>query len=267
MWEDYALTPSEILSRDIVEPEWVVKGMIPRGNMVIWAGGEGAGKSYTMYNLTYAIGCGKPFLGHATNPSRVVYFDEENSEPDFLKYNQWAWRAHGAIDPNLLTSIRLEHYSLLNGWHGAMRAIIKEHKPDLVIIDTATPAFHLQDENDNAEANRVIIELRRIRGELAPRATFIVLKHERQRDERGHRRTIRGAKTWLGAFDQVIYHVVAPGARRRKDGTRMTVIEPDKLRAFGLSYRIGIDPCFDGPERNTLILNTFQPREGKGSDD
>ena len=254
------MLPSEVLLTELVEPEWVVHSVLPRGNMVILAGEPGAGKSYLMYYLAYAIATNKPFLGYPTTPTKVLYFDEENGDPDFLKYNQWAWRAHGAPEPSTLDStLRLEHFSLLHGWIGPMRLIMKVFKPGLVIVDTATPAFHLADENDNAEANRVISELRKIRQDACPGATVIVLKHEKQRDDVQHRRTIRGAKTWLGAFDQVLYHSKTRGAPK-KDGTRRTVLEPDKLRAFGLRHPIGIDPCFESVDRKALILNPYSPK-------
>lgn len=248
--------PSEINTRELITPTWIVKDMFPRGTMIIIAGEAGAGKSYLMYNLAYAIAAGKDFLGHPTVPTRVVYFDEENAEPDFLQYNQWAWTAAGCQD---LTEtdrwLDIQHYALLSAWKKPMARCIKDFKPGLVIVDTATPAFHIQDENDNAEASRAIQALRQVR-ELAgdKDLTFIILKHERQRDEQGHRRTIRGAKVWLGAVDQVLYHTIAPGARRRVDGTRKTRLEPDKLRAYALDHVIAIDPLKVTGPPNSLIL-------------
>lgn len=248
--------PSEIVSRDLIEPKWIVKDMIPRGTMIVLAGEAGAGKSYLMYNLTYALPTGRSFLGHATVPTRVLYFDEENAEPDFLQYNQWAWAANGCPDLAVADEwVQIEHYKLLTAWKEPMARAVKEFKPGLVIIDTATPALHIQDENDNSEASRAIQSLRQIR-EVAgdPDLTFIILKHERQRDEAGHRRTIRGAKVWLGAVDQVLYHVIAPGAKRRRDGTRKTRLEPDKLRAFALDHVIAIDPKKIKGSPTSLIL-------------
>jgi hypothetical protein len=59
---------------------------------------------------------------------------------------------------------------------------------------------------------------------------------------------------WLGAVDQVLYHVIAPGAKRRKDGTRKTRLEPDKLRAFALDHVIAIDPIKVKGHPTSLIL-------------
>src|SRR5438034_431799 len=89
------MRPSEVLTSKPIEPEWIVRDMIPQQTLVILAGEAGAGKSYLMYSLAYAVVTGRPFLGHSTMPTRVLYFDEENAEPDFLQYNQWAWAALG----------------------------------------------------------------------------------------------------------------------------------------------------------------------------
>jgi RecA-family ATPase len=253
------MLPSTILTRRTIEPDWVVHNMLPRGTMVILAGQAGAGKSTLCYALAYAVAMGVPFLDHATTATKVLYFDEENGEPDFLQYNQWAWAGLGCPDPELLDQrLRLEHFSLVAGWKETMAKAIKEHKPGLVIIDTATPAFHIKDENDNSEATRTMQVLRHLRL-LGDNTTFLVLKHEKHQDDHLSQstRTIRGAKAWLGSFDQVLYHVIAPGAKRRRDGTRITRLEPDKLRAFALKHKIRIDPSWTAGEPKGLILNAF----------
>ena len=265
------MKPSSVLTRHVIEPEWIVKDMLPRGTMVVLAGEAGAGKSFLSYSLAYAAALGVPFLGLPTAPTKVLYFDEENGEPDFLQYNQWAWAALGCPDVSIIDErLRLEHNSLVGGWKMTMRAALREHQPGLVIVDTTTPAFHIQEENDNAEASRVIRELRQMRHDYAsPSMTYLLLKHEKQRDDTSHRRTIRGAKSWLGAVDQTLYHVIPRGARRRKDGLRRTQLEPDKLRAFALRSRLSIEPEWSETTPKGLILNARIVEEytGKVVDD
>ena len=246
--------PIDVLTSEIIEPQWIVKDMIPREAAIILAGEAGAGKSYLMYSMAYAIVTGRQFLGHDTVPTKILYFDEENAEADFRQYNQWAWAALGCPSiQGFNDQLRLEHFALLSGWRGIMTQIVKEFQPGLVIIDTATSAFNLVDENDNAEAQRTITDLRRIQELVVPKPTLVVLKHEKQRDEITHRRTIRGAKVWLGSFDQVLYHSVADG-RPRKDGLRRTKLHPDKLRAFALRHDIKINPRFSEDTPKGLIL-------------
>lgn len=259
------MKPSEILTREVIKPAWIVKDMFSKGTMVCLAGEAGAGKSYLMYHLMYCIASRRPFLGHATVPTRISYFDEENGTPDFLQYNQWAWAAQDCPEMTMLDEmISIQHRQLGSGWKMATRKELRAHRPGLVIFDTATPCFSILDENDNGKAQEITRELGQIRKEFGdPECTFIILKHEKQRDDTQHRRTIRGAKAWLGAVDQVIYHVIAPGAKRRKDGTRKTRLEPDKLRAFALDHTIEIDPEKSEGIPKSLILRA-KPIYGKG---
>jgi len=251
------MKPSKILAQQAVEPRWLARDLLPRGNTTILAGEAGAGKSFLSYTLAYCVATGLPFLGHQTIPTNVLYFDEENGEPDFLQYNNWVWA--GLNFPPLETldqRLRIEHGTLVTGWRERMLAIMEEHQPGLVVIDTATPAFAIKDENDNGEANEVMRRLRQFRRQVGQETTFLILKHEKMNDEIGHRRTIRGAKAWLGAADQVLYHVVARG-RRRRDGLRKTKLVPDKIRAFGLRHALLLDPSWSGTQPKGLILNAY----------
>jgi RecA-family ATPase len=248
------MQPSKILLRQAVEPNWIVKDMLPRNTSVLLAGEAGAGKSFLSYTLAYCVAAGLPFLGHQTFPTNVLYFDEENGEPDFLQYNRWVWAGLGCPSVELLDQrLRIEHGSLTAGWKNVMSGAIKDWRAGLVIIDTATPAFGIKDENDNAEANE-IMRLLRLYRRAGSDTTFLILKHEKMNDDVSHRRTIRGAKAWLGAADQVLYHVVGRG-RRRKDGLRKTRLIPDKMRAFGLRQPLVLDPQWREGEAKGLILN------------
>ena len=254
------MKPSDVLSTKIVEPAWIVENFLPEDYMVIVAGEAGAGKSVLMYNLAYAVASGQPFLGFKTVQHKVLYFDEENSLPDFAMYNQWAWSGLGQPDvAQLDQNLRLEHFALTKGWVEAMRTAIFAHQPGLVIVDTASAAFHMKDENDNAEAARVINQLRAMK---PMNTTFIILKHERQRDEEQHRRTIRGAKVWLGSFDYVLYHAIAPRAKRRANGLRLTVLEPGKVRGnLAQVPRLVLDPSFTETEPKGLMFKVSSGRE------
>lgn len=249
------MKPSQIVGKTAVEPHWIIKDLLPRGTTTILAGEAGAGKSFLSYCIAYSVSIGLPVLGHTTVPTKVLYFDEENGEPDFIQYNQWVWAGLGQPDFGLLdTNLRIEHGILVTGWQERMLMLMEEHRPGLVVIDTATPCFSVKDENDNAEANEIMRKLRHFRQSIGQETTFLILKHERMRDDVGHRRTIRGAKVWLGAADQVIFHVIARG-RRRADGLRKTKLVPDKMRAFGLRQTLLLDPQWRDSDPKGLIIN------------
>jgi hypothetical protein len=241
----------DVLTQPIQEPHWLVHGMFMRGTLVVLAGEPGVGKSTLSYYLAFAVAAGVPFLGHTTTPTRVLYIDEENSRPDLIRYASRVWR--GLNKPSV-ESVRLEHFSLPPRWQPELLRLVRDWAPGLIIIDTASSALHLTDENDNAEASRAIHMLRQAQTTAGDETTLLVLKHERQRDDIGHRRTIRGAKTWLGQADAVFYHVFPQGSRERNDGLRKTQLEQDKLRSYGLDCPIEIIPSWTDASRSGLIL-------------
>jgi RecA-family ATPase len=248
---------SKVLLEDQEEPDWVIEGLLARGTTTVLAGEAGAGKSFLCYTAAYCIAASQPFLGMKTSPTKVLYFDEENGEPDFRKYNRWVWHGLGCPEiPELEARLRIEHGSLITGWRERVLSIMEDHQPGLVIFDTATPCFSIKDENDNAEANEVMRYLRQCRKIIGQETAFLILKHEKMRDDVSHRRTIRGAKAWLGGTDQVMFHTVARG-RRRKDGLRKTQLLPDKMRAYGLRQSLLLDPAWTDPEHKGLIINAY----------
>jgi hypothetical protein len=125
-------------------------------------------------------------------------------------------------------------------------ALARDWHPGIIYIDTATSALAIADENDNAEAQRAIQHLRHIMADCPTHPAIVVLKHAKyqnaggKRGEAPARRTVRGAKAWLSAVDQTMYHI-ALGAGR-PSGYRPTVLVPDKRRAFGLLAPIRITP-------------------------
>lgn len=243
----------EILAQEDQPPDWLVADMFCQGSMVVLAGEPGVGKSVVSYTLAVATAAGIPFLGRRTALGHVLYFDEENALPDVRQYLKWAWRGLGqpAIEP-IAERLHLEHFSLAHAdtkrWEH-MESLATEFAPHLIVFDTVTPACRITDENDNSEASRAIARLRRVQRVAGPQCTLILLKHAKVTHEKDARRTIRGAKAWLGECDAVIYHSASAG-RRRKDGLRMSRLEADKVRAFGLREPIAIDPSWTGDEHS-----------------
>lgn len=243
----------------VVEPNWIVEGMVPAGTIVLIAGDAGVGKSVMNLSEALHIALGRPFLGHATRQQRVLYFDEENSRPDVLAYLQQLWIGMDYPDPGLIAeTCHVEHFSLgRRDWPHVLEQMAREYRPGIIYLDTATSALHVLDENDNAEAQHALQEIRRIMAATGYPAVKI-LKHAKFQTGGGHggpqiRRTIRGAKAWLGAVDQVLYHIRRQG-RPRKDGLNNTLLIPDKSRAFGLKRNILITPSYTDTVPKGLIL-------------
>ena len=248
-----------ILTMEVLEPQWIVEGMIPAGTVVLVAGDAGIGKSVMNLAEGLHIALGRPFLGHGTRQTRVLYFDEENSKPDVSAYLQQLWIGLGQPDPALVAEwFQIEHYSLGTAkWKERMTMMAQEFRPGIIYVDTATSALAVDEENDNAEAQRVVQGLRHVMRDTGTNPAMKILKHAKYQSGGGHgdaRRTIRGAKAWLGAVDQTMYHIASSAGRPRKDGLRMTILVPDKSRAYGLKQCIRVIPSFTETTPKGLIL-------------
>lgn len=251
---------NEVLNSPDKPPTWLVRDTLAAGNMIILAGEPGVGKSILAYTLAMAVATGEPFLGRQTTQGPVLYYDEENSLPDMKEYLRWVWR--GLEKPSLFDALRanlsLAHFELAAAGprrYDYMRDLAADRHPSLIILDTASPVCNIQQENDNAEAGRAIVQLRRVQAASGPGATMLILKHEKLDREPGMHRTIRGAKTWLGELDAVLFHVADRG-RPRKDGLRPSAIEPDKVRAFGLRETLHLQPIWTADKGLKLTVKS-----------
>lgn len=234
--------PFDVMVRKpLTDPPWVVRGILPRQSFAILAGEPSAGKTTLAQHLSMCAAGGHAFLGtYAVEPTRVLYIDEENGLLDVERYWQSMWRGLGCPDPDAIAaSLRIEHFSISAAWDRDLTALAKDYQPGLIVIDTATPTMQIIDENDNAEASRKIQLLRRVQRAANNDTTLLVLKHEKTRDDKTHRRTVRGAKTWIGQVDIVMYLSFGRGGSGKM---KKTYLRADKPRAFGLDHVVQITP-------------------------
>lgn len=207
------------------------------------AGLAGIGKSMFCYALANSLATATRLLDGASPPYRVLYFDEENGRADLSAYARWTWRGLGSPPRDMLESnLRIESRTLSgsNAWNVTLRQLASEFKPDLMILDTTTPACHIKDENDNAEASAASQQVRLAMDASGPNTATFLLKHLRV-DTKTGKVDVRGAKHWKGAVDGIWYHLFCSGPKRA-DGWRNTFIRPEKSRAYGLHHDIVIRP-------------------------
>lgn len=71
----------EFIAVDDDEREWVVPGLLERGDRLVWTGFEGLGKSMFIRQLAVTVAAGlDPFMLAEMDPRRVLLIDCENSE-------------------------------------------------------------------------------------------------------------------------------------------------------------------------------------------
>jgi hypothetical protein len=96
----------ELLTMNVPAIEWFVDGLIAPG-LTLLAAPPKQGKSYLALQMLMCVAAGKPFLGRATRPVKVCYFDLEEWHALLLKRVAPIRRAHD-IPNDVPMRIRLE---------------------------------------------------------------------------------------------------------------------------------------------------------------
>jgi len=252
---------ADLLTKTPPDPEWLIEKMIHKHQFVVAAGDAGVGKSFFWYTAAFGIVLGSHFLlNRQCAQGPVLYFDDENSLPDLRDYLLKIWWAYGCPDPELIgANLIIEHFMLSkagDAWPGYMSACISKVQPCLVVVDTVTTALSVEDENDNAEASRIVRSLRRCMAQGRPDASLLAMKHAK--DGR-----VRGAKAWEGMPDQVLVQSRLVG-KQRADGYHNSKIESTKRRTFGLREALKIIPV-NGGSAISLKSEPLQVKQKKGT--
>lgn len=73
------ITACDLMHKEFTAPRWVVDGLIGPG-LTVMAGKPKHGKSWLALELAWAISCGQPIDGRATNQGNVLYLALEDTE-------------------------------------------------------------------------------------------------------------------------------------------------------------------------------------------
>lgn len=120
--------------------EWVIPGLLEKADRVIFTGGEGAGKTTLVRQITCCAAAGvHPFTGERIDPLRVLVVDAENSERQWRRNARGIAaqaRRKGIVDPQdtviLACTRRLDVTSQRD--LGSIHRLMDEYAPDLVVI-------------------------------------------------------------------------------------------------------------------------------------
>jgi len=250
---------SNILTGQDPDPAYLINDLYYKGAMLVVAGEPGVGKSFFQYYIAMALAGGLSVLGRHSDGGVVLYFDEENSRPDLQQYLRWIWRGLQCPDIDTLkTRLFIEHFSLAKRAEKRFRYMAECAtllKPALIVVDTVTPCCAIADENDNAEASRAMRALRGVKEAAGPDTTMVLLKHAKFTHDPNERQSIRGAKTWIGEADSILFHKAQAG-KPRTDGLRNSRLISDKGRAFGLKagQEIHITPSWTGEGKQKGVI-------------
>jgi hypothetical protein len=147
------LTEDDCVAKAATARPYIVKGVLSRRDFGAIVGKPGAGKSLLAPYLGHRINRGEPVFGRKTKPSTVLYLAVE--DPHGMTQRVSALRGVYEKAPGffLVTSLR----NLLdNADRAALIELIKERRPDVIIIDTLARGFPGIDENSAAEMSKVV---------------------------------------------------------------------------------------------------------------
>lgn len=199
-------------------PGWIIKGILPRAELVVLFGASGAGKSFVALDMAAAIAQGREWRGHRTHQGRVVYLAAEGGGG--FRNRATAYGMHHGVDldslpfgvivgvPNLLQKADAVDVA---------KSVVTAQGADVVIVDTFAQVTAGANENAGEDIGRALAHCRGIH-----RATgaVVVLVHHAGKD------ASKGARGWSGlraAADAEIEVTRSPMGRairisKQKDG-------------------------------------------------
>lgn len=181
--------------------DWVIPGLMERGDRLVITGVEGGGKSYFLRQLSIMSAAGvHPFnMGEAIDPCRVLVVDAENSE------RQWSRAARyvaglaakaGASDPRnqvtVAAGVRID--LRVSADVNQIHKLIDVHKPDVLQIGPLYKLVATEITTDNEAAPLIeVLDSFRERG-------VVLLMEAHAGNEGKHAKTLRprGSSALLG---------------------------------------------------------------------
>jgi len=181
------------------EPEpihWVIDFFAPTGSLCLLSGYNKTGKSTLATALAIAVGSGRPFLGMKSSLNKVLWLSAEESERDIVR----RFNLMGAEPGNNNICILTEDFPPTAESIEALMKTVSAEGFGLVILDTLNTYSRMKDEKDNAEANRVMLPLRRLVRMTG--TTLFAMAHATKAGAEGGR-AVRGASAFGGAVDHI----------------------------------------------------------------
>jgi hypothetical protein len=240
------------------ERGYLLKGIMSPGELSVWWGPPKCGKSFLMLHTAYALAQGRSVFGRRVKQCRVLYLACEGKSGLRARVEA-LWRQHDHAPDFKAIAQPVDLWSA-GGDTKALRALIAEHRPDLVVVDTVNRVLAGGDENSSADMGALIRHLDELRQPIdgqdhGPHVACI--HHGTKAGSNGP----RGHGSLLGAVDASIEVAI------EEDGTRTAKLDAMKDDARGaLAFKlepVTLDVDADGDPRTTCIVKELTEAEPK----
>lgn len=251
-------------------PVWLIEGMFEVNSLVMLAGPSYSWKSFLAIDWMCCIATGRPWLGRAVVPSRVLYVLGEGKAALLKRIK--AWVAHNNLTPaeralleaNFCVSFEVPQLAAKPSVDNMLAQLAAEgYAPNIICIDTFARSAVGLEENGQKDTGMWVEQADRLR-QIG--YTVLFLHHTKKNTEFGV--TYRGSTAIMGAMDTAMILVRDMVANRAK-----LTIEKQKDHQEGKPLHFTSLPIF-GIEENSdsmvlvpaVIMDERFSEEGKKAD-
>jgi hypothetical protein len=224
--------------------DYYLKGLISPGELSLWWGEGGCGKSFLLLYLAYMLALGRQVFGRRVKATRVLYLGLEG-ETGIEQRIDALRREHGDADGFAYIAQPVNLFSDTEAINDLKQAI-QQHRAGLVFVDTLNRAIGEGSESADADMGRLRDTFDEIRHETG---SHVAVVHHGGKDES---RGPRGHSGLLFSTDLVVHLTEGEAGARTATVTR--VKDGQSGAAFGFKLQevdLGIDD--DGDPITTCI--------------
>lgn len=245
--DDFILTVNQIREKKSQYFPTLIKPWLKEGQTTILYGTYGSGKSLLSILIAYMLGLhdyrtDNCEVGEWTinKPTGCLYIDGELGEKEMEeRVSQFQWLGDQSAKHRLrILSVPEYQLATEDSFYLSNRANqqkivkwLKEHSTyKLVILDSISTLFGLEEENSNSEWNNKVNPL--LRDLRALNVACLLLHHAGKDNKRG----LRGASA-MGAMAHNIFRLTTHGSKAIEKGEAWFTLNIEKQRASGFSFR------------------------------
>ena len=242
---DYILTVHEIRKKENLKPLTFISPWLKEGQITIVYGQWGCGKSLLCLLIAYILGLrdfdkedtdiGEWVIEHATG---CLYVDGELGELEMeQRISKFEWLGKQKYRTRVFSipefQLATENTFYLSERKNQIKIIkwLKEHPTyKLIILDSVSTLFGLEEENNNSEWNSKINPFLR---DLRALGVATILQHHSGKDRK---RGLRGASS-MGAMANNIFRLTDHKDKNQDEGKAWFVLSKDKQRSGGREFK------------------------------
>ncbi|WP_213290451.1 AAA family ATPase [Bradyrhizobium sp. sGM-13] len=250
-------------------PQWLVKRMLPLSGVALLSGQYAAGKTFVGVDLGLSLVFGRAFLGRRVRSGGVLWIAAEgggevDSRVEGARAGKFQDGQAGEI-PFFVTEppAGLSQHNIITWLEHAVAEASLESTDKfgidlrLVVIDTLAACFNITDENDNAEAARLMKELARVGN--ASDVLVMPIAHHGKNAETG----VRGASAYGAGADAILSVLGATDPLSGKSSKRSLALTKSRRGGTGSlgsfevrSHMLGLDE--DGDPMTAGYIEFFE---------